>query len=129
MQYQQNQSDNGILIRSFGIGVLVGFIVLIVSLLSIAVLMTFLDVSQPAVTALSVIAGAIAAFAGGWTSGRISEKRGLMMGAICGLLLFLLVCIVGLILHRSMQMGFLFIKLAAFLFAGMAGGVVGVNRK
>ncbi len=129
MQYQQNTSDKGLFIRAIGIGVLVGWIALVICLLLIAVLMTFVDVSQSAVTALSVIAGAVAAFAGGWSAGRVSEKRGLLMGAVCGLLLFLMVCIVGLILHRSMQIGFLFIKLAAFLFAGMAGGVVGVNKK
>jgi putative membrane protein (TIGR04086 family) len=127
--HSENQAGIGAYIRPLLIGTVIGIVCMAVCLVLAALLMTLTDIPQTAVTVLSVIAGVVGAFAGGWSAGRIAEQRGLIVGAFCGLLLFFTVLILGIILHRSIQIGFLFVKLAVLLLAGMTGGVVGVNKK
>lgn len=127
--HSENQTGIGSYIRPLLLGTVIGTVCTAVCLVLAALLMTLTDIPQTVVTILSVIAGALGAFAGGWSAGRMTEHRGLVVGAISGFLMFFIVLIVGIILHRSIQIGFLFVKLAALLLSGMTGGVVGVNKK
>lgn len=98
-------------------------------LLLTAVLMTFVDISPAVQTLLSVLSAAAGAFFGGMLAARIAQAQGWLMGLLCGLALFVPVLIAGLLIHHSVQIGFLFIKLAVLLVCGMAGGMIGVNKK
>lgn len=111
------------------IGGLAALLISTVFLLLSALLMTFLDLSQGMVTALSVVSAVFGAFVGGLLAARLSGSGGWLMGVLCGLFLFVLILPVGFLLHHSIDVGFLFIKLAALLFGGMTGGMIGVNRK
>ncbi len=111
------------------IGALVAVLIGAACLLLSALLMTFLDLSQSTVTILSVLSAALGAFVGGMCAARLSGCRGWLMGAICGLFLFVLILLTGVLLHRSVDIGFLFIKLMVLLLGGMTGGMIGVNRK
>lgn len=116
-------------IRPLLIGVLLAILVSTVGLLLSALLMTAWDVSQELATAFSVISAAIGSFVGGLVAAALSKQRGWLTGVVCGAALFLLVLMIGLLVHRSADIGFLFVKLAVLLFGGMIGGMVGVNRK
>ncbi len=98
-------------------------------LLLTALLMTFLDLPMAAQTGMSVASAVIGAFLGGILSARAAQSRGWLMGLLCGLSLFVPVLVTGLLIHRSVQIGFLFIKLAVLLVCGMTGGMIGVNKK
>ena len=116
-------------IRPWLLGVLTAILVAGLSLLITALLMTFLDMPSFVSTVLSVLSAALGAFVGGLMAARLSGKQGFFMGLLVGLSLFLLVLITGLLIHRRVQIGFLFIKLAVLLVCGMAGGMIGVNKK
>lgn len=114
---------------SQSVGVLTALTVGAVCLLLIALLMTFFDLPPEMETTLSVIAAVLGAFVGGLVAGRMSGKQGWLVGAVCGLAVWLILLVTGIVLHRGADIGFLFIKLAALLSGGMIGGMVGVNRK
>lgn len=111
------------------IGVLSAAVVCVLGLLLSAVLMTFADLSEGITTTLSLVSAALGAFVGGMFAAKLSENRGWLMGLLCGLILFVLILLSGLVVHRSVDIGFLFVKSAVLLLGGMIGGMIGVNRK
>lgn len=116
-------------VRPLLIGILSAVFSGMACLLLVAMLMTFADLPSFAVTALAVASAAVGAFVGGLFSAKSSGEQGWFMGLLCGLSLFLPITVVGFFLHRDVHMGFLFVKLFTLLLSGMAGGVVGVNKR
>ncbi len=116
-------------IRPLLLGVITALLTGGICLLTTAWLMTLLDLPSFVPTLLSVASAALGAFMGGMLSARLSGAQGFLMGLTVGLSLFLLVLFIGLLIHRRVQIGFLFIKLAVLLVCGMAGGMIGVNKK
>ncbi len=114
-------------LRSLCIGAAVAVVTGAVCLVLAALLMTFVDMSPTAVTVLAVIAAAISAFVGGFTAARVAGRNGWLTGLLVGSIVFAVILVLGFILHRNIRIGFLFVKLAALLFGGMAGGIVGVK--
>ena len=51
------------------------------------------------------------------------------MGLLCGVALFLLLFVVGICVYRELRVGMWLLKLALLLAGGMAGGMLGVNKK
>ena len=90
-------------------------------------MMTFMDISPLAVTVLAVIAAVVSAFVGGFTAARVAGRDGWLTGLLVGGVLLAVILITGLVLYRNIRVGFLFVKLAALLLGGMAGGMVGVK--
>ncbi len=127
--HNEGSKKQRIRIKPLLMGALIAVLIGAVCLTLSALLMTFLDVSQGMVTALSVLSAAIGAFVGGICAARLSGFCGWLMGAACGLFLFVLILVTGLLLHHSVNVGFLFIKLAVLLLGGMTGGMIGVNKK
>lgn len=54
---------------------------------------------------MAVAAAAIGAFISGIVAARISREKGLMLGAVCGLLLYLLVMLAGFAVLREIPVG------------------------
>lgn len=80
---------------------------------------------SPLVIALSVISS----FFAGFVSAKISKKRGLVYGALTGMLLFAVFVVSGLIAsHEAISMTAV-IRLVVMVLAGAIGGLLGVNRK
>ena len=114
-------------LRSVSIGTAVALVAGAVCLLLAALLMTFMDISPLAVTVLAVIAAVVSAFVGGFTAARVAGRDGWLTGLLVGGVLLAVILITGLVLYRNIRVGFLFVKLAALLLGGMAGGMVGVK--
>lgn len=114
-------------LRPVVIGVAVTVLAGAVCFMLTALLMTFVDISPTVQTVLSVFAVAVASFVGGFTAARIAGKDGWLQGLLVGAVLFVLLLITGLLLYRDIRIGFLFVKLAALLLCGMAGGMVGIR--
>ena len=111
------------------IGVAVGLIVCIGLLMLMALVVQSVDVPRAAILPLAIIAAALGAFAAGLTSAAVAGQKGLMLGFVCGLALWLLILIAGVARYEGVSGGNALIKLAALVLSGGIGGVLGVNMR
>ncbi len=79
-------------------------------------------------TATTVLS-ALSCFAGGFISGRIVKKTGMLVGAASGFLLFFIQLAISLITGAFSPTVLVLIKAAALTVSGAIGGIFGVNRK
>ncbi len=117
------------LIRPVLWGVCVGALTCLLLLLIMAAVMAAQNVPQTAVTPMAVAAAAAAAFLGGLTSARIAKERGLLVGVLCGLLMYVVVALAGFALLREIRGTYALLKLFVLVGCGAIGGLIGVNTK
>lgn len=115
--------------RPLLVGWIGGVIACFLLLLMTAAVMASTTFPTKLVTPITVAVSALGALVGGWIAARLSCKRGLLYGAGCGLLLFLLVATAGMIATQELRGSLLLIKLAVMVAGGALGGVLGVNTK
>ena len=60
---------------------------------------------------------------------RLAREKGLLIGALTGLLLFVILAIAGFIFVRDAHGSSAILKAAIFLACGAVGGIVGVNLR
>ena len=114
-------------VRPVVIGTVAGAGCCLLLLLLMAAVMASSDIPKAAVTPMAVAAAAIGAFVSGIIAARISRERGLLLGAVCGLLLYLLVMIAGFAMLREIRGAYAVVKLAVMIGCAAFGGVLGVN--
>ena len=110
-------------------GVSVGVVAATLFLLLFALLIYKLPIPTAAVTPLAVAAMGLGGFAGGFAAGVSAKQRGLLVGAVCGTLLFFVLLIAGLARGDGVAWGYAAIKWAVLTVCSAAGGVLGVNRR
>lgn len=110
------------------LGVSVGVVTATLLLLLCALLIEKLAVPAGAVTAMALVAVGVGGLAGGFTTGLGIKKNGLLWGALCGTLLYLILLMAGLA-RGGVAPGYAAIKWAVLTVCSAAGGVVGVNRR
>lgn len=116
-------------LRPLGLGLCVGALCCTLLLLLAALLMNTADIPHSAVAPLAVCAAGFGAFAAGLTATLISRKRGLLTGAACGILLYLVLLLSGLVRDGGVDGVYALIKAAVLTVCGAVGGILGVNRK
>ena len=126
---QQDSSVVYKIVRPLLWGALAGVLSCLLLLLLMAAVLAVGDVPKTAVTPLAVSAAVVGAGVGGFVTARLRGENGLLFGALCGLLLFVLVMAVGFSLLQQIRGGYALLKLALMLAAGAIGGVLGVNRR
>lgn len=114
-------------LRPLLVGTAIGVIVCVAALLLMAALVRTVDVPRAAVLPLAIAAAAAGAFAGGLAAAAAAGQRGLAVGALCGLVLYLLILLAGFIHYSGVSGGTAVLKLAVLIVAGGLGGVLGVN--
>ena len=114
-------------LRPLLVGTAIGVIVCVAALLLMAALVRTVDVPRAAVLPLAIAAAAAGAFAGGLAAAAAAGQRGLAVGALCGLVLYLLILLAGFIRYSGVSGGTAVFKLAVLIVAGGLGGVLGVN--
>lgn len=117
------------LLRPVLVGVAVGLIGCVGCLMLAALLVQAVDVPRAAIMPLAIAAAAIGAFLAGLTAAAVAGQRGLLFGAVCGLLLWLLILLAGVARYTGVSGGNALIKLAALVLSGSIGGVLGVNLR
>ena len=117
------------LLRPVLIGACIGALCCMVVLLLLSAFMAAKDIPQSAVVPMAVIAAAFGAFIGGMVSARIAKMKGLLYGAACGLVLYLLVMIAGFAFLKDIRGWYALIKLAILVGSASVGGVIGVNMR
>ncbi len=113
------------LLVGLGVGLLVSFGLLVLA----AAVVTAVDIPRSAVFPLAVAAVTAGAFVGGLITAALARRYGLLNGALCGLLLFLLIMLAGIARYAGVDGSRAAVKLAALVVAGSIGGVLGVNRR
>ncbi len=116
-------------VRPIAWGVGIGLVVCTALLMIAAAIMTGVSLPSAAVTPIAWGIAAVSAFFGGFFAARISRERGLLLGAVCGLVVFLLTAAIGLTVSQEVNGSAMLLKAALMLGAGAVGGIVGVNVK
>ena len=116
-------------LRPVLVGVAVGLIGCIGLLMLMALVVQSVDVPRAAILPLAIAAAALGAFAAGLTAAAVARQKGLLLGAVCGLVLFLLILLAGVAQYAGVSGGNAAIKFAVLLLCGSIGGVLGVNLR
>lgn len=108
-------------------GAVFGLVAIIIALMLIALIMSFGILPISAAPALASVSVAIGAFFGGFISAKKLGKNGILVGALCGAVLFALFTIIGLATFSSAPSASTLIRLIVFITASAVGGIVGVG--
>ncbi|MCL2013373.1 MAG: TIGR04086 family membrane protein [Oscillospiraceae bacterium] len=93
-----------------------------------ALLMSAQSIPFSVVHTLIIAAGAIGGFIAGFIFGKQTRRHGMLLGALCGILLCVNVLIVSVISFGFDIQAYSLIKLVAIIAASAIGGVMGVNK-
>lgn len=133
MAAKSHKEDNTAMVKKFLrpviIGAVVGAIFCMVALLIMAAIMAAQDIPKSAITPMAVVAAALGAFIGGFVSARIAKEKGILFGAACGLLLYLLILVAGFAMLKEIRGVYAIVKLAVMVATGAVGGIIGVNLR
>ncbi len=110
------------------IGVLVGALISFVSILVCAFILTLRDFEPSTAIPLSNVCLAIGSAVGGYVCALTHRTKGLIMGALVGLIMFLIITVIALIANGISLTINTPIRFAVMTMLSAAGGVVGVNR-
>lgn len=107
-------------------------------LFGIAVMLALFLVSHFVVMSASVplrviepiilVIGIIGSFVSGYISSRLIKKNGLLVGALCGLIIFLVMAISNFTVTGEMGI-LMLIKFIAIVCSASIGGIIGVNKR
>ena len=117
------------LLRALLLGVAVGAVTATGLLLLCALLTVRLDLPSGAVTPMALSAVGLGALCGGVTVGLCHRQKGLLVGAMCGTLLYLILLTAGLARGGGLALGYAALKWAVLTVCSAAGGVWSVNRR
>jgi len=110
--------------------VLIAYGISIVLLFIAALIATFQAFSDQAISIMANLVTALGVFFCGFMSGRHFSSRGLIFGAICGVIYSALLCLIGNLASGTMSFGTSALTaLAIGLICGAVGGIVGINTK
>ena len=116
-------------IRPLLTGTIAGLLCCFAALLLFSAIMAAQDIPQMAVTPMAVVAAAFGAFIGGLISARAAGSRGLLYGAACGAVMYLIVMIAGFAVLKDIRGIYALVKLAVMVGCAGIGGVIGVNMR
>lgn len=117
------------LLKPILIGMGVGAVAATGFMLLSALLVYKLSLPLGAMPPMAVAAMGLGSFVGGIAAGLSTKERGLLMGATCGALLYLILLIAGLARTGHVALGYAAVKWAVMTVCSAAGGVLGVNRR
>lgn len=112
----------------FAAAVTVGAFAAIAVLLLTSLVLFILQLPADSGYVMGLLSLSVGCLAAGYVLGRKKGKGGIKQGLLCGIALFLL-CLIGGMIFGSVTVGGFFSKLAVCVIAGAAGGVAGVNSR
>lgn len=115
-------------IKPIAFGLILGTLIIVVLFIFFALLMSFNILPTSSATVVSSIAIALGSFFGGFISSKKLGKNGLVIGAICGAIIFLLFTLVGMAAFTSAPGASTLIRLLIFITSGAIGGIIGVGN-
>ena len=106
-----------------------GILIILLIILLFSYIPTVIDVPEPVVSVITAAALCIGAYSAGYICARRNKKNGLLMGIICGGIIFLVLFTVSIIFAGSTEGLSGGAKLFMVLLCGAVGGIIGVNGK
>lgn len=117
-------------VKALAVGTVVGFIICMLILLLITfILVKIQKFPETLVVPAAIFTACIGAFVGGYFSARVKKNNGLLMGAVCALVLFVLLLLIGSLFAGDMFGVVSLLRMSAMLISGAIGGVLGVNKR
>ncbi len=116
------------LVKPLLIGMCVGVVTATLLLLLCALLVFKTTLPSGAITSMALVATGVGGLAGGIATGLSAGQKGLLIGAVCGTLLYLILLIIGLA-RGGVAPAYAAIKWAMLTVCSAAGSVWGVNRR
>lgn len=102
----------------------------IISLICVCgISMTRLDIPDAAVYAASCFALGMGGYISGYVLGKNKRRSGIFSGLKCGLLLWAIVSVFGIVYMRSISISVLIKDLIFLCIPAITGGIYGVNKK
>lgn len=108
-------------------GTVAGFAVCLVVLLVMALVLTWQDMPLAAAGYMAVAALGAGALVGGVVAARKAGGHGLVWGAACGAILFLIPLLIGWLFFPDVSGVSVWFRLAVAVLCAAVGGVLGVN--
>ena len=109
-------------------GTVLGITVTLCLFVLLALIMSFSILPTSSAGIVSSIAIAVGSFFGGLSTSKKLGKNGLIIGAICGFLLFILLTLIGIAAFKSAPGSSTLIRLLIFVTSGAIGGIIGVGN-
>lgn len=126
------QADKGVF-SSYGkpvaISCLSGAAISTAILLVFALVMSVRDVPAVLINPLACAAIAVGSFFAGFLCAKMLRQRGMLFGALCGILMFGILLFTSLTLTGEAFGWIVLIKLVIVMTSAMIGGVIGVNTR
>ncbi len=132
MSSVSGQADRGMLIKygkPVAVSCLSGAAIATAILLVFSLVMSVRDVPAVLINPLACAAISVGSFFAGFICARLLRQRGMLLGALCGLLLFGLLLFTSLTLTGEAFGWIVLIKLVIVMTSAMIGGVLGVNTR
>lgn len=115
-------------VKSLLLGLGVGVVTATLLLLLCALVITRVAVPDQAILPMAVTAMGIGSLVGGCAVGLSAKQHGLLLGAVCGTLLYLILLILG-VSRGGVAPAYAALKWAVLTVCSAAGGVWSVNRR
>lgn len=109
-------------------GLIVGLIVIALLFVLFAFGMSFFILPTSSATITASLSVAIGTFFGGFTAAKRLAKKGIIIGALCGVAMFLIFTVIGMAAFKSAPSTGTLIKLLIFVTSGAIGGIIGVGN-
>lgn len=122
-----NVKNGNSLYKNIASSVLIGLIVFAVLLPLFALVVTLLDLNISSTGPLASICIGISSAASGFIAAKKNNSKGLLLGSICGFIIFAIVKIIALLINPAGITLITLIHLTIIMLAGCIGGILGVN--
>ncbi|MEG0899718.1 MAG: TIGR04086 family membrane protein [Oscillospiraceae bacterium] len=128
----ENQSNNSI--SKFGyfkiimFSSIIGLIVIYFGFMISHIIMKTAGIPLRAVEPIVIVIGVLGAFVSGYLASSILKKNGMFAGAVCGVVIFIIMTISNLAVGNKISM-LILIKFIAIILAAIIGGIMGVNKR
>ena len=109
-------------------GLILAFIITFTLLLILALVLRFTQVRESSIPFLNNLVFIISIVLTSALLGRMAKESGWLNGALLGFIYYLVILILNLIIHRSLDLGMLIVfRLLMATILGARGGMIGVN--
>ncbi|MGN1457599.1 MAG: TIGR04086 family membrane protein [Acutalibacteraceae bacterium] len=115
--------------KAVAVGTVVGLVICMLILLVITFMLVKIQkFPETAVVPVAIFTACIGAFVGGYFSARVKKSNGLLMGAVCALVMFVVLLLVGIAFAGDIFGVVSLLRMGVMIISGAIGGVLGVNK-
>lgn len=111
------------------LSVLAGLVAAMICISCFSVLMTKMDAPDLLISCMACLALCVGSFTTGYVAARQRRRHGFLIGLSCGLVMYCIIFLTGIVILRSFACAGTPMKLLLIILCSGIGGIVGVNSK